>query len=195
MKRKWQSLALGIAAILFGGCVVQSIQPLFTEKDYLPFPNLVGTWVQKDENKEIGVWTFAADGAKYQLTHADEEGRKATFTAAAGKIGTNIFFDIPLRDSAPGPKLNDLMLLHLIPAHLFVKAVKTNDTLVLLAMDLDWLKKHLAANPKATPHVIREETPILTGSTEELKQFVAKFANDPLVFKNEIKLEPKKAGR
>jgi len=193
MKKKWQFSALGIAAILFGGCVVQSIQPLFTEKDYLPFPNLAGTWVQKDDNKEIGVWTFAADGARYQLTHTDEEGRKASFTAAAGKIGSNIFFDVSLRDPAPGPKLNDLMLLHLIPAHLFVKAVKTNDTLVLLAMDLEWLTKYLAANPKAIPHVIREETPILTGSTEELKKFVAKHADDPVVFKNEIKLVPKQA--
>jgi hypothetical protein len=194
MKTKWQLAGLAFAALLYAGCVVQSINPLFTEKDYIPYPGLIGTWVQQEDAKIVGTWTFTADGARYEFTQTDEKGRKAAFIAAAGKIGPHTFLEASPRDPLPGGALNDLMTLHLIPAHVFVKAVKTNDALLLLSMDLDWLTRHLEANPKALAHVIRDKVPVLTASTEELKKFVAKHADDPAVFKNEIRLVPKRPG-
>jgi len=186
-------IVLLLAAAFLAGCVVQSIQPLFTESEYVTDPGLIGTWVQKeDDGKEIGVWTFEADERRYKLAHTDEKGRKAVFHMAAGKIGTNTFFDFSLRDPLPGSELNDLAAVGLIAVHVFVKAVKTNDTLVLLAMDYEWLEKHLAENPKTIAHVIQDKRPILTGSTAELKAFVARHANDDKIFKNEIRLSPKK---
>jgi hypothetical protein len=192
MKTKWQFLGIGLATLLFGGCVVQSIHPLFAEKEYIPFPGLIGTWVQKDGERLVGSWTLSADGARYELTQIDEKGRKATFSVSAGRIGTNIFLQAAPRD--PSPELNDLFTLHLVPAHLFVKAVKTDDGLRLLAMDLEWLTKHLETNPEAISHVMHDKTPLLTASTDELKKFVARHANDAAVFKNEIKLLPSGAG-
>ena len=191
MKTKWQLLGLGLAALIFGGCVVQSIQPLFTDKDYIPFPGLVGAWVQKDGDRLVGNWTFAGDGVRYELTQIDEQGRQATFSVVAGRIGTNIFLQGSLPDRSHA--MNDLFALHLIPAHLFVKAFKADEGLRLVAMDLEWLTRHLEANPGAISHVWRDKMPVLTASTEELRKFVSRHANDPLVFKNEIRLLPKQA--
>jgi hypothetical protein len=192
MKTKRIIHALAAVVALFTGCVVQSLHPLFTEKDFTPCPDLVGTWVQQDNGRVIGTWSFTPDGARYDCAHTDENGRKARFHVAAGRIGTNVFLQGSLRDS-DNPLVNDLATLHLISSYLFVKAVFTNNSLSLLAMDVEWLTGHLGKNPQALPHVLRDKRPILTASSEELKAFVAKHANDPAAFKNEIKLTPAKA--
>jgi hypothetical protein len=182
--------ALGLVAMIFGGCMVQSIQPLFNERDYIEYPGLAGAWKQQEENKEVGVWIFSKEGTRYKLAHTDEKGHRATFNVAAGKIGPDVFLDLILTDIEPKDSLNDLAQVSLIAAHAFAKLVKTNDALVFVAMDYEWLEKHLEANPKAIAHVIQNKRPILTASTEELKLFVAKHATDKKVFKNEIKLVP-----
>ncbi|HEY0552422.1 MAG TPA: hypothetical protein VGF13_22670 [Verrucomicrobiae bacterium] len=184
-----------LATIFFGGCVVQSIQPLFAEKDLIPDPALVGTWTQQDGDKEVGRWVFAAHDQQYELTHTDEKGHKALFTVGVGKIGTNVFLDGFPANLLPGGELNDLAQVHLIGAHTFFKVVRTNETLVLLAMDYEWLENLLKENPKAIAHVMQHKHPILTASTEELQKFVAKYAGDEKVFKNEIQLLPKKSAK
>jgi hypothetical protein len=184
-----------LAAIIFGGCVVQSIQPLFAEKELVSYPALVGTWAQQDGEKEIGVWAFVAHEQQYELTHTDEKGHKAIITVGAGKLGTNMFLDGFPANLLPGGELNDVAQVHLIGAHTFVRLVKTNDALVILAMDYEWLEKLLQENPKAIAHVVQDKRPILTASTEELQKFVAKYANDEKVFKNEIRLVPKKSAK
>ena len=196
MKTNLKCLGVALAALLLGGCLVQSIQPLFTEKDYISAPHLVGAWTQQDEKGNVqGTWLFEAKGPAYKLTHTDEKGRTALFQVAAGKIGTNVFLDLSLNDPSPDNQLNDLAAVHLIPAHVFVKLAGTKDNLVLVMMDLDWLAKYLEQNPQAVAHVFSEKVPILTATTAELKQFIARHADDEKVFKNEIKLVPKKQGK
>lgn len=181
--------------MLLGGCVVQSINPLFTDKEFISYPALIGTWAQQDGEKEEGVWTFAAHQQQYELTHTDEKGHKAAFIVTAGKIGTNVFLDGFPSDPLPGGELNGIMQAHLIGAHTFIKLVKTNDALVFLAMDYEWLEQHLKDNPKAVAHIVQDKRPILTASTEDLQKFVAKYANDEKIFKNEIKLVPRKPAK
>jgi hypothetical protein len=194
MKKKF-IFGLGPSALLLGGCVVQSIHPLFNEQDYVAYP-LAGTWTQKDGDKEQGVWIFAAANKVYKLTHTDEKGRKAVFAVAAGKIGTNVFLDFsPALDSldqVPGSEVNDFFAADIIPAHVFTKVVASNGAISLVAMDYEWLQQFLEKNPKAIAHVVQDKRPILTASTEELQKFVAKYASDEKVFKNDILLVPKK---
>ena len=195
MKTKFPFGLCLLGASFFAGCVVQSIQPLFSEKELVSYPALVGTWSQPDGEKVVGVWTFAAHDKQYELTHTDENGHKALFTVGAGKLGTNMFLDGFPADLLPGSELNGVAQAHLIGAHTFVKLVKTNDALVFLAMDYEWFEKLLQENPKAIVHIVQDKRPILTASTEELQKFVAKYANDEKVFKNEIRLVPKKPAK
>ena len=186
-------VGLALAAAFFGGCVVHCIQPLFTGREFITFPGLAGTWVQKeDDGKEVGAWAFAENERQYKLVHTDEKGRKAIFNVAAGKIGTNVFLDFSLLDPLPGAELNDLAGAGLIAPHAFVKVVKTNDALLLVAMNYEWLEKHLAENPKAIAHTVQDKRVILTASTTELEAFVARHAHDEKAFANVIKLSPKK---
>ena len=57
MKTDLKCFGVALVALLLGGCLVQSIHPLFTEQDYIPAPQLVGAWTQQDENGKVeGVW-------------------------------------------------------------------------------------------------------------------------------------------
>lgn len=196
MNMKLKFLGVALVALLLGGCLVQSIHPLFTEKDFIPAPRLVGAWTQQDEDGKVqGGWEFETKGPTYKLTHTDDKGRTATFQVAAGQIGTNVFLDFFPDDPSPANQLNDLAAVHLIPAHIFVKLVETRDHLMLVGMDLDWLTKYLGQNPQAVAHVFSDKVPILTASTAELKKFIARHAHDEKAFHNEIKLGPKNRGK
>jgi hypothetical protein len=197
MKTKFTFTA-ALAAVPLAGCVVQSIHPLFAERERIIPPGLAGTWVQKDDDKEVGVWTFTArDGRTdlLQLAHRDEKGRKATFEVAAGKIGTNVFLDFTPLDPVPGTELNDFMVVSLIPAHVFAKLLMTNNALVLVALDYEWAEKHMQENPKSIAHIWKDKRPVLTATTEELQKFVGRYANDEKVFKNPIRLVKKVGGQ
>lgn len=132
------------------------------------------------------------DGKHYKLTHTNEEKHTATLIVSIGRIGTNIFMDTWLDDDDNGKTLNQFGAVHLAQVHTFMKITKDGDALRLTTMDLDWLQKTLKENPKLIPHVMRKNGPILIASTEELQKFVAKYADDKSVFKNEVTLKPKK---
>jgi hypothetical protein len=182
---------LALIAMLLGGCVVQSIQPLFSEKECVSVPDLTGAWAQKDEGKQVGEWVFSTNEQRYRLAHTDEKGRKATFDVIAGKIGTNTFLDFTLNEIEPHDSLNDFAAVSLIGAHVFAKVSKHDGNLILAGMNYDWLETHLKENPKAVTHILQEKRPILTASTDELQKFVAKHASDAAAFKNEIVLNRK----
>ena len=195
MKAMKPRLLLGLLFIaMFAGCVVQTIEPLFTEKEFIPYPALVGTWTDEDKKE---VWTFTEDHGRYECIQIDDKGHEATFRVGVGKIGANVFLDSSVND-AGDDALNFVADLHLVPTHLFAKVVKTNDALLLIGMDGDWLQKYLEKNPKAIAHVQNESwrQPILTASSADLKKFVAKFADNENVFnpKNGVKLVRKNAG-
>jgi hypothetical protein len=191
MKTKLALVSVAACIALLAGCVVPSLNPLFTEKDLVAYSDLLGAWSQDGKGEDS--WTFEKDGKAYKMTHVDEKKRKATFTVSVGKIGTNIFIDSFIADDKLDEHVNDFTVVHLTPVHLFMKVTKQGDALQLVPLDLEWTSKVLKENPKLLPHVMREhDNPVLTASTEELQKFVAKYAADTNAFKNSIVLERKK---
>ena len=194
----WRVLPLLFIAIIVGlvGCMVQSIQPLFASKEYVAYPELPGVWAQMNDGKEIGTWTIKEDKNVYRLEQVDEDKRRGLFVITAGRIGQETFLNIMPEDPLPGGKLNHLMTVHLIPANLFIKPIKTNDVLHLVLMDLEWLAKHLKENPKAIAHIWRNDGdatyPILIAPSADLQKFVGLHSQDTNVFKNVITLTKKR---
>lgn len=191
MKTK-PGLLMAALALWLCGCVVPALQPLFADKDVIPYPALVGTWTQQDGDKEQGRWTFETEKDRYRLRQRDESGREATFLVAAGKLGGQWFLDFVPENPAPREGLNDFVAVSLLPGHVFVKAWETNNGLMLVAMDVEWLDRHLQENPRAIAHVIQDKRAVLTASTGDLQQFFRKHAADTNAFKNPIRLVRKK---
>ena len=182
----------GLALLLVTGCIVTSVNPLYTGKDLMFDPALVGAW-SEGEGKDT--WAFEKAGEKkYKLLHTDEKGRTGTFEAHLLKLGKYQFLDLHLVD--PGEKeewqINELAALAMImrPGHLFFKVSQIQPTLQLSALHEDWLKKLLEKDPKAIQHEriqfgsdnTNDCRYVLTAETKALQEFVLKYADSAEAF-------------
>lgn len=178
------------------GCV-PSWNPLYTEKDLVFNPALVGTWTPADakqDSKES--WAFTKGGDKvYHLQHLDEEGRKARFEARLLKLKEQQFLDLYLaRIEDDDVKLNDLARFSILPAHIFLKVEQIEPALKIAAMNPEWMKEFLKKHPDAIAHrVVNAENIALTASTGELQKFVLDHLNDKEFFGGPVELRRKVA--
>jgi hypothetical protein len=172
-------------AVLLAGCV-PSLHPLFTEKDLVYDPVLVGTWA-KEEGEDR--WAFQKSGdSAYELIYT-EKGVPAQFETHLVQVGEFLFLDTYPKE----PDIeNGFYMVHLIPAHTFSRVWIQEDALRLAMLDLEWLKKMIAAKEVDVAHERVDEGIILTASTEELQKFVLKCAEDGKAFPDTIDLHRQK---
>lgn len=164
---------LGIA-LLLASCV-QSLHPLYTEKDLLFEPKLVGTWESEGGN----LWIFLKSGKKsYDLVYTEKE-TPAKFAAHLVKLGSYQFLD--LFPTSIDLK-NDLQQAHLLPTHMFFRVWLEKDTLRLAILEHDWLKKMIDENKTNIKHEVVDKRVVLTASTSALQKFIAQNADDPGAF-------------
>lgn len=174
-----KAIVLILAGILAVGCV-PSWNPLYTEKDVIVDPQLVGMW--KGEDGET--WKFEKeDGKKYKLVYSDKEG-KATFTAHLVKLRDKRFMNFFLHDDAEKDiTLNGMSKMTLVPVHLFFRVDEIGASSVkMAAVNPDALDKLLKKNPKAVPHLKQDDRVMFTASTEELQAFVLENAKGEDLF-------------
>ena len=174
-------LTLALVTFLVAGCV-PSWNPLYTDKDLVFDPQLVGVW-KDDAGKES--WQFEKSGEKeYKLAYTDENGRKSTFEAHLCKIKDRRFLDLFLTEASEKDlELNALAVVTLLPAHLFLRVDEVGASLKMAAVNPDWLEKHLAKNPGAVAHrKIGKERVAFTAEPRDLQAFVMKHAEGEELF-------------
>ena len=167
---------LGLAAFL-AGCV-PSLNPLYTEKDLVFDPALLGVWSEK-ENSTDG-WTFRKkDDKSYQLLI--QEGEKSSpFIAHLVQLGKYRFLDLyPDEAGLKDFNRDDIYKMTLIPGHLFLKVSRIDPTLQIGFLNVDWLDKLLKKSPGALRHqrLGEDKGLVLTASTKELQKFMLKHVN------------------
>ena len=190
-------------ALLLPACV-PSVNPLYTEKDLVFDPALIGVWTQ-DHDKET--WTFEKSGEKkYKLLQTDGEGRTAEFEIHLVKLNQRLFLDLYLID--PGMekewKMNQYAMFGLIlrPAHMFMKVTQIEPALQISFLNPDWLKVFLAQNPRSIRHEnVRapssqgnDEQILLTAETKDLQKFILKHVNDENAFGKSSDMKRKNSG-
>lgn len=178
-------LTFGIT-LLISGCVVTSLHPLFTEKDVIFDPALIGTWVEENEKE---TWTFQKAGDYTYDLFYEGEGESAKFEAYLVRLRKFEFLDIYPRE----PEIkNDFYKLHLIPAHTFSRIWKDGDVLRIAMLDPDWLKGLIAQKKVKIAHERLDDRIILTASTKELQNFLLKYAENVNAFPDPAELRRQK---
>src|ERR1043166_3144698 len=195
--------AAGIALVSLTGCIVTSVNPLYTQEDLVFDPALVGAW-SEGEGKDT--WAFEKAGEKkYKLLHTDEKGRTGEFEAHLLKLGQHPFLDLHLVD--PGEKeewqINELAAVAMImrPGHLFFKVSQIQPTLQVSPLHEDWLNKLLEKDANAIQHEriqfgsdkTNDYRNILTAGTKDLQKFVLKYVDSEEAFGDkpgELKRKP-----
>ncbi len=203
---KIKKILFYLLAGLLGGCVpVMSLHPLFTEEKLVFEEKLLGKWLD-DPDSPKSIWEFKRiedttqkDGElnppkkpeiAYKLILMNkEDNTKGSFFAHLVKLENRLFLDVyPSRIPCAEPDPNEDWLLNtffLIPGHSFVIIDSIEPQLKMRWTNQDELKKLLKEEPGAVKHELLEDGIILTASTEQLQQFVLKYADDERVFSEE----------
>jgi hypothetical protein len=164
------AFTLALAGLVFLAGCIPCLRAIYTEKDLVFEPALVGTWHQADSK---GVWQFTKAGGKsYRLVYTDPEGKPGEFSAHLVKIDGTLFLDLYPED--PHLAKNAFYVLHVRPMHTFLLVQAVTPELRMSAMNPKWLGEHLKADPEAVRHEETEQGILLTASTQELQAFLAK---------------------
>ena len=165
---------LGLALVM-AGCAVPSLHPLFTEKELVFDPALVGTWGKEDEE---GKWVFTRSGEKrYTVDPQDGEPRK--FEGHLVQLGKFRFLDLYPEDM---DIKNEIYKIHFIPAHTFWRIWIEDDNLRIALMNEDWLKRKIDAKSVSIAHERMDDLIVLTAPTAKLQELVLKHAEDSEAF-------------
>lgn len=177
-----QCLAAVVLLFCMTGCI-PSLNPLYTEKDLVFLPELLGTWTDPKSNE---IWTFDKKSkTEYVLTHADSN-YLANFRVHLVKIGETIFLDLfPLKQDAG----DYLYQMHFFPVHTFSKLTASKDQLTIAMLDLAWLEEGIDSNELDIEHAKANETILLTAPTQELQAFMLKHAKEEAAFSDPLVLQ------
>ena len=173
-------VVLGIA-LLIAGCVpVRSVHPLFTEKDLVFEPALLGTWALEDATLEFR----QSERNAYDLTYTQEVSAK--LEAHLLRLGEFLFLDISLGQRAPEalfPRPHPAYLVHMFPVHTFWRIRIEGDELHLEDLDDGWVNRMIREGIVEIHHArLGEYDIVLTAPTEELQEFLLTHAKSPEAF-------------
>jgi hypothetical protein len=156
-------------AVLMTGCTVRSLNPLYSEKDVVFEPALLGTWAEHDDADKN--WTIQKSGENgYRLVSS--EGMK-TLEGRLVKLGGQLFLDVAPKDE------DDTFT---IPAHLFIKIELSGDTMRTAMLNEDWVAKAAELKTLGLSYIRIGDKVVLTGPTKELQDFVVRNAGNGNIF-------------
>ena len=171
--RTKQLLAVAGLALLMTACdePVRSLQPLYTEKDPVFEPQLLGMWVQEgDKSDDLLIFQKHEDNA-YTVRVGDLPKLKGRLM----KLGGELFLDLTPADTE-GP--------FQIPGHVFVSIRVNGDALQTALLDSDWAEHAADFGTLGLSHVRVGSKVVLTASPKELQAFVARHPGDGSAFKD-----------
>lgn len=186
MKPKTILLVVLMIICILPGCVI-SIHPLFTKDDLVFDKRLLGTWSVTSEN-ETETWKFETGKQEmapdvyensYVLRHTTN-GETKKFIANLTKLGDEFFLDLYPEDNMNTK--NDFFEYHFLPVHTFAKIRIYDNKFELYFFNSDLLTKALQQNTIRLKHESLQYYEVITASTEELQQFVKKYAQRKDVF-------------
>lgn len=184
-------VTITIAAVLAltVGCI-PSLHPLFTPKDLVFDPALIGVWSEDDEETET--WQFqrvAGNGKSYRLSIRDDEGRTADMRAHLVKLNDRLYLDMvadSLGESPTGEiskQMNEYTSASLIRGHLIARVWQIVPELKMTLMNSDFMTGVFNAEPEALAHIgTQQEGFVITASTKELQAFIIKHADNEKLF-------------
>jgi hypothetical protein len=176
------------ALFLFAGCFPPaSVNGLYTEETIATEPALVGSWDDPDETEdEFSLEITADDDNAYMMRATDASGAEYTFELYVTEINGTKYIDFFPDDY--NPEIADLFVAHLLPLHTFYKLEFSGDTLLLTALDGDWVQETLSAATEAYDYMEIDDRIIFTGPPEVLRKFVSTYATSEEAFGQPLKL-------
>ena len=180
---------IGVFSLSLAGCV-PSVYPLYTAKDLIFDPALIGVW---QEDGEEDSWTFTRlDDTSYRLV-VKEGDKTAPFDVHLVRLGAYRFLDMTPHEDGLQELVPDIYRMSLIAGHMILKVSQVEPALQMAFLDPDWLGKRLKARPAEIAHIMRGDTDVvLTAPTPDLQRFISQHAGDKEAFGESSNLKKKR---
>ena len=182
------SLVLGLIAFTSGGCVMHSINPIYTPETTVTDDAFLGTWnvAKADDQPFQSMEVTTRDASSYSvvLTFAEKD-QPAVSLRLIGRLvqlGDHRFIDLET-DPQERSQCLDKHAGFMVPVHLFALIKLDAGSLKLGALSEDWLVAHLKQSPGTVQYCERDNGDVLlTSGTAELHSFLKTAADDPKAF-------------
>ncbi len=160
------------ALMILAGCFPPvTLNPIYSEEETIFEPDLVGVWSEEESNDQF---QFEQTGeTAYDLTANVDSGTVFSFDVHLTRLNGELFMD--LYPDYYDVDIDDFYKLHLLPVHSFYRIELTKDTLRVFMIDEDWLSKFMESAADTVPYEILAERTVLTGTTEQLQEFVGEL--------------------
>ncbi len=159
-----------IVMLIVSGCI-PSVHPLYSSDTLAENPLLEGTFM----DEEMVRWEFRKEFDHYYL-YMNEDGKEAFFFVHLVQLGDYFYLDF-YPDKVDALEINEFLLWHLLPVHLFARIEIHADNLELYFFDPEWLEDLLDERKIRIKHEKVTGNYLITASTEELQKFVTKYGH------------------
>ena len=171
----------------FTGCIVQSLNPYFTENSVLEYPEVEGQWILVKEygkdiiSKNVKPWTI--EGGLIQAYNQKDV--KSALEATFFKVKDTLFLDI--YPESPDETIGFYWTAHLVPVHCVYKVHLEKDRLTLTPLDYEWLKEECREGrvDLQSQWYNDEKDFLFTASSSEWIVFLEKYRDNPKSFPSE----------
>lgn len=188
-----------LIAVMISSCGVVSLHPLFTKETLIFRNDMLGEWI--DKNSERSEWKFEKDNDKespgYLMTYSGEKALSDEleiyqYDVHLVKLDQYYFLDFERVLSEEEESNYFSNIAPLLPAHSFAKIEFKDNEMKLYFFDAENLEKLLEQQKIRIKHErLKDDTFVLTASSEELQKFVVKYANQAEAFEDATVLKRK----
>ncbi|TMI65453.1 MAG: hypothetical protein E6H07_05915 [Bacteroidetes bacterium] len=202
MKKVAIILGFTFLIIFLSGCL-NTLHPIFTEKDLAYDPKLIGTWkIENQGNKGSAVisnlttessldipGTISSIKQKgYFISYRDENGKVSEqYIAFLARIGKHLYFDYYPADKKEDRKIDEFFGVHLVKMHTSYRVEILNDgSFELSQLDGSYVKNLIDEKKIRISHETDADDNItITASTKELQQYLLKYGDEPSAYRSE----------
>ena len=192
------TVVTGMIALL-SGCL-STLHPLFTEKDLVFDPRLVGTWKEGSDGDgkiiieqgsassfgDLPANLQAVANKAYNLTIIDEDGETKYYSFLV-RIGKNLYLDYYPADNARRKQYDEFFKQHLVKLHSLYRLDSLDSKSFVVSRFKESFLSDLISNKKIriSHEVLFDGSYLITASTEELQQYVLKYGDTPAAYQDE----------
>lgn len=191
--RKWARLwifLLLLAAVWIGGCTCAgSLRPLESDEPPTFAPDLTGKWVSTENGSEEKEYFFVEGAGDYTYrvrNLKEDEMLENVYELSLVQVGSYTFFDVGFKEVKNDRESKDATALGVLPIHFIGRIWMDGGTLRLGLLDFDWMKKMTSSGQLKLPYVEHHEGDehliFLTAESDQLREFVRQYAEDPEAF-------------
>jgi len=195
MKRVSTILAFAFLVVFLSSCLY-TIHPIFTEKDIVFKPELLGRWEMKKGKDILQITSLAKETGidlpgkisaikdkGYLISNPDEDGKFIGFLA---RIGKHLYFDFYPIESEVNEKADEFFMQHFVKRHISYRVDIGEDSFGLSQMDGDFLENLITQKKIRIRHEIDDGGGIIiTAPTEEIQKYIVKYGDDPGAYQSE----------